>query len=81
MVRSFWFTVQARSGEGARPLRGQTRSMTREDASAVIMGIIGLSLLSLSCPSPLWQELVRNIYPTAAPVRNPFSITSLRPCQ
>jgi hypothetical protein len=55
--------------------------MPREDASAVIMGIIGLSLLSLSCPSPLRQELVRNIYPTAAPVCNPFSITSLRQCQ
>ncbi|GAA3142968.1 hypothetical protein GCM10010521_32150 [Streptomyces rameus] len=46
----------------------------------MIMGIIGLSLLSLSCPSPLRQGLVRNVYPTAAPVRNPFSITPWRPC-
>lgn len=39
--------------KGACPIRGQTRSAPREETSAVIMGIMGimgLSLPSMSCP-------------------------------
>lgn len=42
----------------------------------MIMGIIGSSLLSLSCPSPSWRGFGRHVYPTAASVRKPFSITA-----
>ncbi|GAA2333323.1 hypothetical protein GCM10010376_62180 [Streptomyces violaceusniger] len=53
MVRSFCFTVKARSGEGARPLRGQMWSAPREDTSAVIVEIIRLTPpLAVVVPHP-----------------------------
>jgi hypothetical protein len=48
MVRSLSVTVKALSGEDACPVRVQMKLGPRKDVGAVIVRIIGLSLLSVS---------------------------------